>query len=213
MKAVNPKTFGYIRVSTKEQNLDRQIDSLRQYVKDERDIYADKQSGKDFNRPAYMALKQALRSGDNLYVHEMERLGRNKKEIKENLEYFKEIGVTIRILNLPTTLIDYEMFDTKFQKVIMEMVNNVLIEVLSTLAETERETIRKRQREGIDAAHKRGKKFGRPLKELPEEWEQDCHLWEQGKVTAKSLMRKYGMSSSTFYLKVKTDMKRRGHIF
>ena len=116
MKAVNPKTFGYIRVSTKEQNLDRQIDSLRQYVKDERDIYADKQSGKDFNRPAYMALKQALRSDDTLYVHEMERLGRNKKEIKENLEYFREIGVTIRILNLPTTLIDYEMFDYRFGK-------------------------------------------------------------------------------------------------
>ena len=209
MTYTNAKTFGYVRVSSKDQSLDRQIDSLKQYVKDDRDIFADKQSGKDFNRPAYMALKQSLRSGDTVYIHEMERLGRNKKEIKENLEYFREIGVTVRILNLPTTLVDYEMFDGKFQKIIMEMVNNILIEVLATLAETERDTIRKRQREGIEAAHRRGKKFGRPAKELPEAWEKDFFLWKQGSVTAKSLMKKYGMSSSTFYLKVKNDMKHR----
>ena len=100
----NSKVFGYVRVSSKDQNLDRQFESLKQYVPDERDIYADKQSGKDFNRPAYVTLKQMLREGDILYVHELERLGRNKQEVKENLEYFRSKGVIVKILNLPTTL-------------------------------------------------------------------------------------------------------------
>ena len=95
------KIFGYIRVSSKDQNLDRQIDSLKQYVPDERDIYSDKLSGKDFNRPAYQTLKVMLRPGDTLYIHEMERLGRNKKEVMEELRFFKELDVSIRILNLP----------------------------------------------------------------------------------------------------------------
>ena len=201
------KIFGYIRVSSKEQNLDRQIDSLKQYVPNERDIFADKLSGKDFNRPAYQTLKMMVRPGDTIYIHEMERLGRNKEEIKNELEYFKGKGVYIRILNLPTTLIDYSQFDSKLQKMLMEMVNNILIEVLATMAETERDNIRKRQREGIDAAHKRGVKFGRPNKKLPDSWITDYEDWKEGKVTAVSLMRKYGMSSSTFYKKVKSYEK------
>ena len=197
------KIFGYIRVSSKEQNLDRQIDSLKQYVPNERDIFADKLSGKDFNRPAYQTLKMMVRPGDTIYIHEMERLGRNKEEIKNELEYFKGKGVYIRILNLPTTLIDYSQFDSKLQK--MEMVNNILIEVLATMAETERDNIRKRQREGIDAAKKRGAKFGRPTKDFPPCWQEDKLKWEAGEVTAVSLMKKYGMASSTFYSKVNTD--------
>ena len=195
------KIFGYIRVSSKEQNLDRQIDSLKQYVPNERDIFADKLSGKDFNRPAYQTLKMMVRPGDTIYIHEMERLGRNKEEIKNELEYFKGKGVYIRILNLPTTLIDYSQFDSKLQK----MVNNILIEVLATMAETERDNIRKRQREGIDAAKKRGAKFGRPTKDFPPCWQEDKLKWEAGEVTAVSLMKKYGMASSTFYSKVNTD--------
>ena len=199
------KIFGYIRVSSKEQNLDRQIDSLKQYVPNERDIFADKLSGKDFNRPAYQTLKMMVRPGDTIYIHEMERLGRNKEEIKNELEYFKGKGVYIRILNLPTTLIDYSQFDSKLQKMLMEMVNNILIEVLATMAETERYNIRKRQREGIDAAKKRGAKFGRPAKELPACWQEDKLKWEAGDVTAVSLMKKYGMASSTFYAKVNEE--------
>ena len=199
------KIFGYIRVSSKEQNLDRQIDSLKQYVPNERDIFADKLSGKDFNRPAYQTLKMMVRPGDTIYIHEMERLGRNKEEIKNELEYFKGKGVYIRILNLPTTLIDYSQFDSKLQKMLMEMVNNILIEVLATMAETERDNIRKRQREGIDAAKKRGAKFGRPTNDFPPCWLEDKLKWEAGEVTAVSLMKKYGMASSTFYSKVNTD--------
>ena len=197
------RIFGYIRVSSKDQNLDRQRDSLRQYVPNDRDIYADMQSGKDFDRPSYQALKKAVRSGDVIYVHEMERLGRNKKEIKENLEEFKEMGVAVRILNLPTTMIDYSQYGDKMQKILMEMVNNILIEVLATMAETERDNIRKRQKEGIESAHKRGIKFGRPTLKLPDTWLEDYFMWKRKEVTAAELKRKYIMPSSTFYKKIK----------
>lgn len=199
------KIFGYIRVSSRDQNLARQVDSLKKYVPDERLIFFDKLSGKDFNRPAYQTLKLMARRGDTIYIHEMERLGRNKEEIKNELEYFKNEGVFIRILNLPTTLIDYTQFDNQMQKTLMEMVNNILIEVLATMAETERINIRKRQREGIDAAVKRGVKFGRPEKNLPDCWPEDKLKWEAGEVTAVSLMKKYGMASSTFYAKVNAE--------
>ena len=199
------RIFGYIRVSSKDQNLARQVDSLKKYVPDERLIFSDKLSGKNFDRPAYQALKLMARRGDTIYIHEMERLGRNKEEIKNELEYFKNEGVCIRILNLPTTLIDYTQFNNQMQKLIMEMVNNILIEVLATMAETERVNIRKRQREGIDAAVKRGVKFGRPEKYLPDCWPEDKLKWKAGEVTAVSLMKKYGMASSTFYAKVNAE--------
>ena len=199
------KIFGYIRVSSRDQNLARQVDSLKKYVPDERLIFFDKLSGKDFNRPAYQTLKLMARRGDTIYIHEMERLGRNKEEIKNELEYFKNEGVFIRILNLPTTLIDYTQFDNQMQKTLMEMVNNILIEVLATMAETERINIRKRQREGIDAAVKRGVKFGRPEKNLPDCWPEDKLKWKAGEVTAVSLIKKYGMASSTFYAKVNAE--------
>ena len=202
------RIFGYIRVSSKDQNLARQVDSLKKYVPDERLIFSDKLSGKNFDRPAYQALKLMARRGDTIYIHEMERLGRNKEEIKNELEYFKNAGVCIRILNLPTTLIDYTQFNNQMQKLIMEMVNNILIEVLATMAETERVNIRKRQREGIDAAAKRGVKFGRPEKHLPDCWPEDRAKWEAGEVTAVSLMKKYGMASSTFYAKVNAEKEK-----
>ena len=203
MENSNAKTFGYVRVSTREQNLARQIDNLKKYVPDERDIYADKVSGKDMYRPAYQTLRQMVRSGDTLYIHEMARLGRNKEDILQELRYYKEKGVIVRILNLPTTLVDYSVYgDNKLQKALMNMINNILIEVLATMAEAEREDIHKRQREGISAARKRGMKFGRPIKNFPDTWEDDYRRWKQGEITAVSLYRKYGMGRSTFYRKV-----------
>ena len=115
-------------MSSKDQNLARQIDSLRPYVADERDIFADKISGKDFNRPAFQTLKNIVRPGDTIYIHEMERLGRNKAEILENLQYFKKHNVIIKILNIPTTLIDFGQYDSKLQRMLMEMINNILID-------------------------------------------------------------------------------------
>ena len=204
MENTNTKTFGYVRVSTKEQNLARQIESLKKYVPDERDIYADKLSGKDMYRPAYQTLRQMVRRGDMIYIHEMARLGRNKEDILQELKYYKEKGVIVRILNLPTTLVDYSVYgDNKLQKALMNMINNILIEVLATMAEAEREDIHKRQREGISAARKRGMKFGRPIKNFPDTWEDDYRRWKQGEITAVSLYRKYGMGRSTFYRKVK----------
>ncbi len=203
MGETSTKIFGYIRVSSKEQNLARQIDSLKQYVPDERDIYADKLSGRDLYRPAYQTLRQMVRTGDTIYIHEMARLGRNKEDILQELRYYKEKGVIVRILNLPTTLIDYSTYgDNKLQRTLMGMVNNILIEVLATMAETERDDIRKRQKEGISAAKKRGAKFGRPVKCLPDTWPEDYRRWKQGDITAVSLYRKYGMGRSTFYRKV-----------
>lgn len=203
MEITNAKVFGYVRVSTKEQNLARQIDSLKQFVPDERDIYADKLSGKDLYRPAYQTLRQMVRPGDTVYVHEMARLGRNKTDILQELRYYKEKGVIIRILNLPTTMMDYSVYgDNKMQRTLMDMVNNILIEVLATMAETEREEIHKRQKEGIHAAKKRGARFGRPVKNFPDTWEDDYRRWKRGEVTAVSLYRKYCMGRSTFYRKV-----------
>lgn len=199
----NVKIFGYVRVSSKEQNLARQIDSLKQFVSDERDIYADKQSGKDFYRPAYQTLRQMVRRGDTIYIHEMARLGRSKADILQELRYYKEKGVIVRILNLPTTLMDFSVYgNNEMQRKLMDMVNNILIEVLATMAETEREEIHKRQKEGIHAAKKRGAKFGRPVKNFPDTWEDDYRRWKHGEITAVSLYRKYGMGRSTFYRKV-----------
>lgn len=197
------KTFGYVRVSSVDQSMARQMDSLRQYVMSERDIFADKQSGKDFNRPMYQALKNTLRSGDTLYIHSLDRLGRNKKQVLEELRYFKENDITVHILDLPTTMMDLNQYG-ELQGVLLEMINNILIEVLATMAETERRTIHKRQREGIIAAQKRNIKFGRPVKNLPDSfWKEDYLLWRAGKITAVFLMKKYKISSSTFYQKVK----------
>ena len=135
------KTFAYIRVSTTEQNTDRQLDALKQYVSNDRDIFIDKVSGKTFDRPKYQALKATLRYGDTFYIKSLDRLGRNKQAIKEELEHFRKEGIIVRCLDTPTTLMDFGTFGA-FQKAIMEMINNILIKVLGTIAEQGRLTIR-----------------------------------------------------------------------
>lgn len=196
------KIFGYVRVSSKDQNLARQIDSLKNYVPDERDIFTDKLSGKDFDRPGYQSLKYTLRSGDTLYIHSLDRLGRNKADVKDELQALANKGVIVRVLDIPTSLMDYSQFGS-LQKSIMEMVNNILIEVLATMAESERVRIKERQKEGIAAAHARNVKFGRPLKELPAEFAEDYQEWKAGKTTAVALMKKYNISKTCYYNKVK----------
>lgn len=146
------KVYGYARVSTREQNLDRQIAALRQYVTDERDIITDKESGKDFDRTGYQYLRERLiRPGDTLIVKSLDRLGRNKEQVMEELRHFRGDGVRVKILDLPTTMIDLP----DGQDWIVEMVNNILIEVLASIAEQERLTIRQRQAEGIAEAKSR----------------------------------------------------------
>lgn len=197
------KTFGYIRVSSKDQNLDRQLDTIRKYITEDRDIFADKLSGKDFNRPQYQALKSMLRSGDTLYIHSLDRLGRNKEKVKEELQWLHDNGILVRILDIPTTLMDYESYGS-MQKAIFDMVNNIMIEVLATMAEAERSNIHKRQAEGIASAKKKGIKFGRPTIPLPVSWAEDYQKWKAGGITAVALYRdKYHMSRAGFYNKVR----------
>ena len=194
------KAYGYARVSTREQNLDRQIAALRQYVTDERDIITDKESGKDFNRPGYQYLREVLlRPGDTLIVKSLDRLGRNKQQVKQELEYYKAQGVRVKILDLPSTMSDFP----DEQRWIGEMVNNIMIEVLSTIAEQERLTIRQRQAEGIAEAKKQGRPLGRKKTELPDEWELVTGLWKSGSITAVQAMDRLGLKKSTFYRMVR----------
>lgn len=176
------RIFGYARVSSAGQNLDRQIDALKQYVLEE-NIVVDKISGKSLERPGYQALKGALglRRGDILYVSSLDRLSRSKADIKSELIWFKEKGISLRVLDLPTTMIEYPAD----QEWIRDMTNNILIEVLASMAEIERVRIRQRQREGIDAAKRRGKHLGRPEKGFPENWDYYYTQYRKGVFTRR----------------------------
>jgi DNA invertase Pin-like site-specific DNA recombinase len=191
--------FGYIRVSTKEQNLDRQLEALKPYVPYDNYIYSDKASGKDMDREGFQNMLKAMRKGDTLYIKSIDRLGRNKQQIKEYLEYFKQEGIRVKVIDLPTTMIDIQ----EGQESIIDMVNNILIEVFTTLAQQERETILQRQREGIDVAKAKGKHLGRPVLELPKEWGKLYKEWKAGNMTAVAFMDKVNMKKATFYKKVK----------
>ena len=152
--------YGYMRVSTKAQNLNRQEDALLEFGVEKDNIFADKESGKDFNREKYQEMKSILKRNDVLVIKELDRLGRNKKMVKEELEYFKNNGIRVKILNIPTTLIDFP----EGQEWIMDMVNNIILEVISSIDEEERRKIKTRQAEGIAAAKAGGVKFGPKVK-------------------------------------------------
>ena len=190
------KTFYYARVSTREQNLDRQLEAFKALGADEREIVTDKESGKNLDRPGYQALKTAmLRPGDTLVVKSLDRLSRSKADIRSELEYFKANGIRLKVIDLPTTMMELPAG----QEWVFEMVNNILIEVLGTIAEQERETIRRRQREGIDAAKARGKHLGRPTAVKPENWDAVITDWQTGQITAREAMKLLGMKRTTFY--------------
>ncbi len=195
------RIFGYARVSSREQNLDRQMIALREYVREE-NILTDKSSGKNLDRPAYQALKGALglREGDTLIITSLDRLSRNKEDIRRELQWFKEKKVRLKILDLPTSLIEVP----EGQQWIIEMIQNILIEVLSSMAEQERIMIKQRQRQGIEAAKAKGKHLGRPRIKMPAEFEEVYHIWKQGNMTAVDAMNRMNLSSSTFYRMVHT---------
>lgn len=196
------RIFGYVRVSTNEQHIDRQIDELKKYVPDPDNIIVDKASGKDFDRPNYKALRQLSIKGDTIYVKSLDRLGRNKDKIKDELKYFKDKGVQVKVLNIPTTMQDFSNCGP-MQQSIMDMVNNILIEVLGTIAEQERNTIKARQKEGIASAKARGKHLGRPSASYPDNWKQVYTQWQAHKITAKEAMELTGLKRTTFYSLVK----------
>lgn len=189
------KQFGYARVSTAHQNTDRQIEALVDYGVDERNIIVDKQSGKDFERVGYLALKTTmLRSGDTLVIKELDRLGRNKQMIKEELEWFSAHDIRVKILNVPTSLMDCEGQDW-----ILKMVSNILIEVMSSIAEEERAKNHQRQSEGIKAAKNRGVVLGRPVIKKPENYEAVMEKVTSGEIKAVEAMRELGIKKTTFY--------------
>lgn len=194
------RTFYYARVSSKDQNLDRQLAAFKALGADERDIITDKESGKDFNRAGYQALKNGmLRQGDTLVIKSLDRLSRNKHDIKTELEWFKDNNIRLKVIDLPTTMMDLP----EGQEWVFEMVNNILIEVLGTIAEQERATIKSRQAEGINTAKSKGVKFGRPVLQFPANWNEVYTQWKNGEITAKVAMEKTGTKRTSFYKLVK----------
>ena len=197
---MSSKTFYYARVSSKTQNEDRQIFAFKSLGADDRDIIIDKESGKDMNRPGYLTLKNnMLRPGDTLVIKELDRLSRNKADIKNELIFFKENHIRLKILDLPTTMMDI----SDEQSWILDMVNNILIEVLGSIAEEERRRIRKRQEEGLAAAKAKGVKLGRPAVQLPSNWEATIRRWQNGDIKAVEAMKITGIKKNTFYKLVK----------
>ena len=192
---MSSRTYYYARVSSTEQNLDRQLEAFKAMGADDRAVITDKASGKDLERAGYQALKSTiLRSGDTLVIKSLDRLSRNKSDIKGELEFFKQQGIRLKVLDLPTTLIDLP----EEQSWIFDMINNILIEVLASIAEQGRITIRQRQREGIDAAKKQGKHLGRKPMLYPADWGENYLLWKEGEITANEFMRRTGLKRTTF---------------
>lgn len=190
------RIYGYARVSSREQNTDRQLEALTKFGVPEQQIIIDRASGKDTEREGYQYLKrQILRRGDTLVIKELDRLSRNKSDIKRELEIFKEMGVRVKILDIPTTLTDFP----PEQLWVQDMINSILIEVLGSIAENERMKIRARQREGIEAAKKKNVRFGRPPKPLPDNWEKVVRAVKRGEMRPVDAMRELGVSHSRFY--------------
>lgn len=199
------KTYYYARVSTTEQNLDRQIELFRSLGAEDRDIITDKQSGKSLNRTGYNALKNAiLRADDTLVIKSLDRLSRSKTDIKNELKYFKDNNIRLKVTDLPTTMIDlaYE------QSWVIDMINNILIEVLSSIAEQEYNTIHQRQSEGIAAAKAKGKHLGRPKLIKPENWDFVISEYRLSRITAKEAMTRLNLKRSSFYKLLKSENER-----
>ena len=195
------RTFYYARVSTAEQNLDRQIMAFKELGASDRDIITDKQSGKDLDRPGYNALKSTiLRPGDTLVIKSLDRLSRSKADITQELQYFKANNIRLKIIDLPTTMTTVP----EGMEWAMELVNNIMIEVFGSIAEEERKATLKRMNEGIAAARARGAKFGRPTVR-PENWDEVIEQWKNGQITAVKAMELTKTKRSTFYKLVKTN--------
>lgn len=201
--------YGYVRVSSTDQNEDRQIIALREAAVPRKNIFMDKQSGKDFDRPSYKKLVRKLKAGDLLYILSIDRLGRNYEEIQRQWRALtKEIGVDICVLDMP-------LLDTRNGKDLMgTFIADLVLQILSFVAQSERENIRKRQAEGIAAAKAKGVKFGRPGKKMPDDFGEIVHEWEQKRLSFEEVLNKCSMSKATFYRRLreyKLLMKNKEH--
>ena len=192
------KIYGYIRVSSTDQNAARQLTALREMGVPEKGIFLDKQSGKDFHRPAYARLLRRLRPGDLVYVLSIDRLGRNYEEIQTQWRVLtKEIGVDICVLDMP-------LLDTRNGKDLMgTFIADLVLQILSFVAQNERESIRKRQAQGIAAAKARGVHLGRPSSARPDNFSKIVRAWEAQKITFEEALHRSGLGQSTFYRRLR----------
>lgn len=191
-------TYGYIRVSSTDQNEDRQTAAMQEAGVNASNIYMDKQSGKDFNRPQYTRLAGKLKKGDLLYILSIDRLGRNYEEIQKQWRILtKEIGIDICVIDMP-------LLDTRNGKDLMgTFIADLVLQILSFVAESERSNIRKRQEQGIAAAKAKGVKFGRPEVTVPKEFPKIVKEWERKRISFDEALEKTGMSASTFYRRLR----------
>jgi len=190
--------YGYIRVSSTDQNEDRQILAMQGLEIQSENLFIDKQSGKDFDRPSYKKLTAILTAGDLIYIKSIDRLGRNYEEILEQWRILtKEKGVDIAVLDMP-------ILDTRqYKDLIGTFIADLVLQVLSFVAQNERETIRQRQSEGIKAAKARGVRFGRPPKKEPDNFGELVEKWKKGQLQTKEIVNLCNMSRATFYAKLK----------
>ena len=186
--------YGYARVSSQDQNEERQLIALSERRVPPNYVFVDKQSGKDFERPQYKRMVGRMKSGDLLYIHSIDRLGRSYEEIQRQWRVLtKEIGVDICVIDMP-------LLDTRNGKDLMgTFIADLVLQILSFVAQSERENIRKRQREGIAAAKARGVHLGRPVKAAPEDFAEIVEAWESGAIDMGEAVKRCGMSRSTFY--------------
>lgn len=190
--------YGYIRVSSTDQNEDRQLLAMREKGISERNIYIDKQSGKDFDRPQYKRLMKKLKPGDLLYIMSIDRLGRNYEEIQNQWRLLtRKIGADIAVIEMP-------LLDTQNGKDLMgTFIADLVLQILSFVAQNERESIRRRQAQGIEAAKARGAAFGRPKKSLPGDFSEIVADWEQKEITLQQALDRCGVSESTFFRRIR----------
>ena len=191
---MNSKIFGYARVSSKEQNEERQLEAFKEFNIDERDIYIDKQSGKDFNRENYITLKHILRENDLLVIKSIDRLGRNYSQI---IEEWQDITKNIKA---DIVVIDMPLLDTRNNKDLLgNFISDLVLQILSFVAEQERTFIKQRQKEGINVAKNNGVKFGRPKIEKPQNFDIVVNRWKNKEIKSKEAMEILGLKSNTFY--------------
>lgn len=190
--------YGYVRVSATDQNEDRQIIALKEKVVSENNIFVDKQSGKNFDRPQYKKLVKKLRHGDLLYILSIDRLGRNYEEIQNQWRILtKEKSIDICVMDMP-------LLDTRQGKDLMgTFIADLVLQILSFVAQSERENIKKRQEQGIAAAKARGVRFGRPEKPIPENFEEIIENWENKEINFHEVLEQCDMSETTFYRRLK----------
>lgn len=192
------KTFGYIRVSSKDQNEGRQIETMRKYEIDERDLFIDKISGKTFERPQYQLLKQMVRKGDTIIFDSITRMGRNMNDTMNEYEWFVENGINLCFIKEPMINTSNESDD-----IMKQAVQKIILTLLTAFAEKERLEIKERQAEGIAVAQKKGVKFGRPALKIPAEWDKYYKEWKDGNITAVKFAESVNLSIATFYRKLK----------